>query len=73
MSKVKVQKSDPPETKAVLAEAIVKIGSALRELTQVGLNEDAIVVLLHHKTKVPMKQIRIIFDGLRQLEGWYCR
>ena len=71
--KVKVQKSDPPESKVVLADAIVKIGFAMRELTQIGLNEDAIVVLLHHKTKVPMKQIRIIFDGLKQLQGWYCR
>lgn len=70
---IRVQKSDPPESKTVLASAIVKIGSALKELHRSGLNEEAIVVLLHHKTKVPMGQIRTIFDGLRRLEGWYCR
>lgn len=70
---MKVKKSNPPESKEVLASAIVKMGESLDALRQSGLNEDAIIILLHHKTKVGMRDIKIIFNGLRRLKGWYCR
>ena len=70
---VKVTKSDPPESKEILAEAIVRIGSAMEALRKSGLNEEAIIVLLHHKTKISKRQIKLIFAAMRQLHGWYCR
>lgn len=70
---VKVKKSEPPESKEILAEAIVRIGSAMEALSRSGLNEDAIVVLVHHSTKISKKQINTVFAALRQLQGWYCR
>ena len=73
MTRIRVEKSDPPETKAVLAEAIVRIGEAAEALRASGLNEKAIVVLLNYATKVSQRDIRLILDGLRQLRGWYCR
>lgn len=68
-------KKDPeqPESKEVLAEAIIRIGEAMDALKKSGLNEQAIVVLLHHETKIPMRDIRVVFAGMRQLRGRYCR
>ena len=73
MTRAKVIKSDPPESKEILAEAIVRIGSAMRALHQSGLNQDAIVVLVHDKTKISKRTIKEVFAAMRQLEGWYCR
>lgn len=74
MKQIKVLKNpENPETKEILAEAIVKIGEAADKLKASGLNEDAIVVLLHDKTGVPKKTIKAVLDGLRRLRGWYCR
>lgn len=74
MADIKVVK-DPnnPEPKEVLAAAIIKIGDAAEELRKSGLNEEAITILLHAKTNVPKRDIKIIFDGLRRMRGWYCR
>ncbi len=73
MSTIRVKKSDPPESKEVLASAIVKISKALEDLQRSGLNEEAIIVLLRDKTKVGKRDIQIIFNGLRRMKGWYCK
>ena len=71
--RISVKKSNPPETKEVLAEAICKISLAAERLASSGLNKTAVVALLHDRTKISKKQIHTILNGLRQLEGWYCR
>ena len=74
MSKqVKVKKSEPPESKEVLAEAIVNIGSVVKKLNANGMNKKAMVVLIHDFTRVPKGQIITILDSLPQLERWYCK
>jgi len=42
-------------------------------LNKSGLNEEAIVILLHAKCGVSKVDIRKVLNGLRQLRGWYCR
>lgn len=71
--RIKVEQSDPPTATPVLADAIVKIGEACDELKKSGLNQEAIVVLLRHKTGVSMRDINSVLSGLRQLRGWYCK
>lgn len=71
--RIRVDKGDPPVSTTVLAASIVQISRALDELRLSGLNEDAIIVLLHDKTRLAKRDIRTVLDGLRQLEGWYCR
>lgn len=71
--RVKVKKSDPPESKEILAEAIVNIGAAARKLEASGLNKKAIVILLQAQTKLPQRDITLVLDSLPQLERWYCR
>lgn len=73
MTRVRVTKSDPPESKEVLAEAIVKISDGFDAMLKSGLNRRAVIILLNHRTKVSMGDIRIILDGLKQMKGWYCR
>lgn len=73
MPRVRVAKSDPPETMEVMAQHIASISRMAREMRDGRLAEEAVVILLHHKTKVPMKAIRVILNGLRQLESWYLK
>lgn len=47
---VRVKKSEPPESTEIMAEAIVKISRGFQRLMDGGLTEEAIVVLIQHKT-----------------------
>lgn len=74
MARIKVvQDKDKPVAKETLAEAIVRIGEAADALKRSGLNEDAIVTLLHAKCGVGKPAIRDVLYGMRQLRAWYCR
>lgn len=70
---VRVIKSDPPESKEILAASIVKISEALFALQAGGLNEKAIIVLVQDATKLSQRDIKSVIDALRKLKGWYCR
>lgn len=60
------------ETKGALADSIRKISSALEDLTDSGLNEKAIIILVQHKTKISQRVIREVIQGLRDLKKEYC-
>lgn len=70
---VRVKKSDPPETTEVLAEAIVRVGEALAKLKESGLNEKAIIVLVHDHTRIAKRDIKTVLNSLATLRGYYCR
>lgn len=72
-NRVKVTKSDPPETTEILAEAITRISDGFERLKESGLNERAIVVLIQAETRLAQRDIRTVLKALRQLKGWYCR
>jgi len=71
--RVKITKSDPPETKEILAKAIVSIGKAADKLLLSGLNKRAVLVLLQAETKLPQRDIKIVLEALPKLEQWYCK
>lgn len=74
MARVTVKKNDQqPESKEILAEAIIRIGESLNTLQKNGLNRKAIEILIHAQTKVAMRDIRTVLDALPRLRGWYCR
>lgn len=74
MTKIKVVKNvENPESTEILAEAIVRIGEAAEKLRSSGLNETAIIVLMHDYTKLPKRDIKLVLDSMRKLKGWYCR
>ena len=71
---IKVKKNEEnPESKEILAEAIVRIGEGFEKLKKDGLNEEAIIILLRHHTKVGKRDIELVLNGLRRLASWYCR
>ena len=74
MTRVTIKKTEAtPETKEILAEAIVRIGDAFAALQRNGLNKRAITVLIQAETKLPLRDITTVLDALPRLRGWYCR
>lgn len=71
---VKVIKNEiNPESTEILAEAIVRIGGAMKKLEESGLNRDAIIILIMHKTKLGWGTVSDVLDALSRLRGWYCK
>jgi hypothetical protein len=70
---ISVKKSTPPESKEILAEAIIRIGEAFDSLQKNGLNKHAIIVLIQAETKLSQRDIKTVIDALPRLRGWYCR
>lgn len=70
---IKVKKSDPPETREILAEAIVRLGEAVKKLNDNGLNQRAIILLLHDATHVGKTDIKEILGAIPRLKAWHCR
>ncbi len=78
MTNISIVKSDPPETKQILAEAIVKIGEGFAALQAGGVNKRAILVLIrdslrNRKPPISLVDIEVVLDALPRLKGWYCR
>lgn len=68
------QNSDRPVAKEILADAIVAISKAMRELAgKSRLNRDAIVVLIQHSTgpSISRKTITAVLDAIASLEQNY--
>lgn len=71
---IKIKKNENnPETKEILAEAIIKISEAMDSLDKSGLNRHAISVLIQFETKLAMRDINAVLDALKRLRGWYCK
>lgn len=51
----------------ILAQAIVRIDEAMAAMMASGLRENALVVLIHHKTKVPADDIWSVLNALKTL------
>ena len=73
MANVKIVKSDPPETKEILADAIIRISDGFTALQKSGLNMRAIILLIKDQTNLPMRDIELVLKTLPRLKGWYCR
>lgn len=74
MQRVHIKKNETkPESKEILAEAIVRIGEAMEKLSKSGLNRRAIITLIQDRTKLGKNDIETVLDALQQLRGWYCR
>lgn len=71
--RVHVVKGDPPESTEILAEAIVRLGDAVKKLDASGMNRKAIILLLNDATKVNKTDIAAILDAIPRLRGWYCK
>lgn len=86
MVKIKLIKNkEKPETTPILAEAIIKISTAIEKLSQMsGLSEEALVVLIqdnceyiqgrgYARVKPTKNTVRIVLKSMKTLRGWYLR
>jgi hypothetical protein len=69
------QSEENPVIREILAEAIVKIGKAAEQLQRSGINERAIIVLLHDylNAKVGKNDIKLVLHALPELQRMYCK
>ncbi len=78
-----IKNEEKPEPTPILAEAIIKISNALTDLSKNGLNERAIIVLVHDsceavgskydKKKPTRNEIQAVFKAMKQLKSWYVK
>lgn len=61
-----------PDTET-LANAIIKLGDAVRKLDKSGMNKRAIIILLHHTTNMSQKNIALILDAIPKLQKTFCK
>ena len=55
-----------------LGDCIKKLSAGVEKILKSGLNQEAIIVLLHDKTKVSKKTIKNVLGALKTLEMDYC-
>ena len=67
------QDKDEVIERPVLAKAIVEISKAFRKLISSGLNEWAIVCLVHDSSGVGKPDVRAVLSSLKSLEKDFCR
>jgi hypothetical protein len=65
------EKSEPD--RPTLADAIVRIGAAARDLSDSGINRKGVVALLHDHSKVSKRTIELVLDSLSDLAREYTR
>jgi hypothetical protein len=66
-------KDDPSVGAEVLASAIVEIATAAKRLLNSRLTEEAVLVLLKHRTGIPMDQIKRVLRSAAELERTYVK
>jgi hypothetical protein len=77
MSNFKIKKDEQnPETPELLAKSIIQVSDAACKLLNSGINQDAIITLLHRKigaANISRDQITMVLNGIPKLKGWYCK
>jgi protein tyrosine phosphatase (PTP) superfamily phosphohydrolase (DUF442 family) len=60
-----------PDEFRAMALAIDKVQSAALAISKSGLTEEALVILLHHRTRVAQRDIKDILGGMRSIGDRY--
>lgn len=63
-----VQDESNPVLPEVLAASLKSIGDAVRAWDRAGLKRRALVVLIHDKSRVPMRDIEIVLNNLVDMQ-----
>lgn len=56
-----------------IADGVVHVSRAIKQMEEGALNEKAILVLLAHSTGLSQKSIKDVLKGLSQLEEMYVK
>ena len=68
-----VKPGDDPPPPEVIAQSIVDIAAGMKRLNAGRLNRNALVLLLHHASRVGMRDIERVLEGLDSLERLYLK
>ncbi len=67
-----IQNEEKPISVEIIADAIIKIDSSMKEILNAGLSKRALLALLHDGTKIAKRDIELVLDGLQMLRKQYC-
>ena len=64
-----------PETPEILAASIIRIADAMEQLSQEGLTEDGVAILVANMSgsKVTKTDVLLVMGGLKRLKSYYVR
>lgn len=70
-----IKNEEKPETPEILAESIIRISDGFKKLTEQGLTQDAIIVLLQGMRGVTVgkTEIKFVLDNLPKLASYYVK
>lgn len=60
---------EDPMPVEIIEQSIVEIADAMRKINDTRLIRKAIVVLIHYRSKVSMRDIEIVLNNLEDLEN----
>lgn len=64
---------DNPVPAEVMEQAIVEIGKAMKRINETRLTRRAIVVLIHHHSKVALGTVELVLNNLDALEDTWLK
>jgi len=76
MPRIKIKKSEEPESVELLAKSIIQVAEGFEKFRNTLLTRRALIVLLHDMigtTKINKKQIGLVLDALPRLKAWYIK
>jgi len=67
--KIKQEKPKPEEF-ARIADSIARVSDAAKAMRAAGLTREATIVLIKHRTSIPMKDVSAVLDAAEDLKRW---
>lgn len=71
--KITVKQNDPPIPAEIMADAIINIARAMREINNSRLKRETIVALIADNSKVAKTTIRLVLNNLDDLEDLFLK
>lgn len=59
-----------PEDFARIAESIGRVADSAKAMKASGLTREAVIVLIKHRTGIPMKDVSAVLDAAEDLKRW---
>lgn len=70
--KIVIPKDDPVPTE-VIAQSIIEISNAMERLSNTQLRREALVVLIHDRSKISKSVINIVLNNLESLKKTWLK
>lgn len=68
-----VQDKDKPVAANILAQAIMDVAEGMRQVSRSRLSREALIVLIHDRSKISKRDITLVLNNLDQLERTWLK